>query len=177
MLSCHACMKHCLQTIIGQSATYSFPLKTTRRALSIPRSLGRTSTPYQFLSEGALPAPSVQTQRKGSRQQWLDSRGIRPVDKPARDEDWGIRRNLKFLNDPLKLAEHVRKALRDGNFDTTLAIVRAASRDVQCTVSWNHLIDWQLSQGKMNAALHTYNEVPKLKLATFASKTNLSYRR
>jgi len=72
-----------------------------------------------------------------------------------------MRRTLKLLKDPLKLAEHVRKCLKDDDFDTTLATVRAASKNVQCTVSWNHLIDWQLSRGKMNAAIKTYNEVLK----------------
>jgi hypothetical protein len=84
------------------------------------------------------------------------------VDKPKKysdDKQYQLRRHLKFLKDPLLLAGHIRKCLQDDNFDTAQETVRAASKDVQCTVSWNHLIEWQLSKGKMNAALHTYNEV------------------
>lgn len=73
-----------------------------------------------------------------------------------------MRTQLKLLKDPLRLADHVRKCLKDDEFESTLQLVRAASKDVQCIVSWNHLIDWQLSKGKMAAAFKTYNEVNKL---------------
>jgi hypothetical protein len=66
---------------------------------------------------------------------------------------------LRYLKDPLKLADHVRKTLLRDDFETAQKVVRAASRDVQCVVSWNHLVDWQLSKGFMNAAIKTYNEV------------------
>lgn len=64
-----------------------------------------------------------------------------------------------YGSDPVKLAEYIRKALKGDDFETALAVVRAASKGLSCTVSWNHLIDWQMSKGKMNAALKTYNEV------------------
>jgi pentatricopeptide repeat protein len=40
--------------------------------------------------------------------------------------------------------------------------VRAASKTIKCTVSWNHLIDWQLSKGKINGAIRIYNEVCRM---------------
>jgi hypothetical protein len=70
-----------------------------------------------------------------------------------------FQKHPSFTNDPLKLAEIVRKSLRGDDFETALTMARAASAKVQSTVCWNHLIDWQLSRGKMNAALKTYNEV------------------
>jgi hypothetical protein len=70
-----------------------------------------------------------------------------------------MKKQLKYLKDPLNLAEHVPKVLRDDDFESALALVRAASKDTQCIVSWNHLIDWQLSRQKMNGAIKTYNEV------------------
>lgn len=114
-----------------------------------------------------------------NRKKWLDSRGIRPESKKTGDKehtdrdtrsgskkvvhkersDREIATHLTYLKDPLKLADFVRKTLRNDDFDFALEIVRAASKDVQCTVSWNHLVDWQLSRGKMNAAIQTYNEV------------------
>ena len=92
----------------------------------------------------------------------MESRGIRPADKAPKNSlksDFVIRKHLQYLKDPLKLADHVRRMLRADNFDETLEVVRAASKTVQCTVSWNHLIDWQLSKGRMNAAIKTFNEV------------------
>lgn len=70
-----------------------------------------------------------------------------------------LQRYPAYANDPLKLAEYVRKALKGDDYDTALAVVRAASKGMSCTVSWNHLLDWQLSKGRMNAAMKTYNEV------------------
>jgi len=75
-----------------------------------------------------------------------------------------LQKHPSFTNDPLKLAEIVRKSLRGDDFETALTMARAASAKVQCTVCWNHLIDWQMSKGKMNAALKTYNEVRALSL-------------
>lgn len=72
-----------------------------------------------------------------------------------------LQRYPAYANDPLKLAEYVRKALKGDDYDTALAVVRAASKGISCTVSWNHLIDWQLSKGRMNAAMKTYNEMKK----------------
>jgi hypothetical protein len=171
MLSCHNCMRRCLQTIIGDSAALSSPLKTslatrrnstTRRQLNLQRTFQRQLPVPGSSASTSDSTVSPLSERTNRRQQWLESRGVRPTDKPKKDSDDksnAIRRNLKFLKDPLQLAEHVRKSLRDDNFDITLETVRAASKDVQCTVSWNHLIDWQLSKGRMNAAIHTYNEV------------------
>jgi hypothetical protein len=70
-----------------------------------------------------------------------------------------LQKHPAYANDPLKLAEYVRKALKGDDFETAVAVVRAASKTLSCTVSWNHLMDWQMSKGKMNGAFKTYNEV------------------
>ena len=67
---------------------------------------------------------------------------------------------LKYLQDPVRLADRVRILLRDGTtFDQAMELVRAASKNMPCTVSWNHLINYQMYAGKVKAALKTYNEV------------------
>ncbi|KAI9732239.1 MAG: hypothetical protein M1818_007558 [Claussenomyces sp. TS43310] len=65
------------------------------------------------------------------------------------------------LKDPLKLAEAVREYLRGDNYDEARTLVEFASKTTACIVSWNHLIDWQLSKGKVNAAIKTYNQMKK----------------
>lgn len=96
------------------------------------------------------------------RRKWLDSRGIRPPSKKegqlARTES-DIRHHLTYLSDPLKLADFVRQELRRDKFDFAQELVRTASKNTKCVVSWNHLVEWQLMKGKMNAAISTYNEV------------------
>jgi hypothetical protein len=95
------------------------------------------------------------------RTQWLKSRGITPSHKrkAPTDEDFVIRKHLAYLKDPLKLAEFTRSTLRSNDYETALQVVRAASKNMQCIVSWNHLVDYQLEQKKMNGAMKIYNEV------------------
>ena len=66
---------------------------------------------------------------------------------------------LRHLRDPLQLADHVRDMLRNKNEKKALELVRAASKDVDCTVAWNHLMDYGMSKGMVNPALKYYNEV------------------
>ena len=66
---------------------------------------------------------------------------------------------LMRLRDPLKLANHILGILQDDDAEKALELVRVASKDVECTVSWNHLIDYFMNQGKVNPALKLYNEV------------------
>ncbi|KAI9761796.1 MAG: hypothetical protein M1835_008109 [Candelina submexicana] len=68
---------------------------------------------------------------------------------------------IRYLKDPMKLADHIRYTLRDGNLVKAVALARMASKDAQCIVSWNHIIDFQMTQGRVNAALKTYNEMKK----------------
>jgi hypothetical protein len=67
-----------------------------------------------------------------------------------------------FIDNPLKLADQVREILqkRDEVSEAHAErMVYAASKSMPCTVAWNHLINYQLSRGRVNAALKTYNNV------------------
>ena len=59
----------------------------------------------------------------------------------------------------MKLADHTVKLLRDDDFLKALELVRLASKDVECTVSWNHLIDYEMSKARVTEAVKLYNEV------------------
>ena len=158
-------MKRRFQALVGDATVLTpFPLlrqpiATSPGRRTFQRAATACGNPRTTSSEPAA-APSTGWATK--RQEWLDSRGVRPANKPAEEDvdlDFVVRKHLKYLKDPLKLAEHVRRTLREGDVDTTLAVVRGASKSMQCTVSWNHLIEWHLSQGKMKAAIRIYNEV------------------
>ena len=68
---------------------------------------------------------------------------------------------MRWLKDPLKLGDHTVSLLRADNFQKALEIVRIASRDVECTVSWNHLVDYEMSKGRVQNATKVYNEVAR----------------
>ncbi|KAI5202666.1 hypothetical protein E4T38_05523 [Aureobasidium subglaciale] len=72
-----------------------------------------------------------------------------------------IRRELQYLPDPLKLADRVRGVLRKGDVEKALGLTRIASRDMECVVSWNHIIGHLLSEKQVSAALKIYNEMKK----------------
>ncbi|KAI9641347.1 hypothetical protein NHQ30_010149 [Ciborinia camelliae] len=169
MFTCRSCTRRCLQALIGDSA-----IQTTNPQLIIPqRQLYRSFASNATDSESFTYKPITQDEesseptksRSAQRQDWLDSRGQRPVDKkPAaidpRIDDKFIWK-LKQLQDPLQLANYIRKLLSDDDFEKALLYVRSASKNVECVVSWNHLIEWQFSKGLLNPAIKTFNEMKK----------------
>lgn len=167
MFTCRACTRRCLQALIGDSTIHS-----TNSQLIIPqrqlyRSFATNATDsdshtYQPISQDEESSEPAKT-RTAKRQEWLDSRGQRPADKKPAAIDPRIDNKfiwkLKQLQDPLQLADYVRKLLSEDDFEKALLYVRSASKNVECVVSWNHLIEWQFSKGLLNPALKTFNEV------------------
>jgi pentatricopeptide repeat protein len=68
-------------------------------------------------------------------------------------------KHLSMMPDPYHIAQHITSALRKGNFDEALLMTRMASRKSKVEVSWNHLIDYQLKNKRLHAAIKLYNEV------------------
>jgi hypothetical protein len=173
MWACQACTKQRFQALFGEAAVLSpFPnfWQLAITSPSYPAHRRNFVAPSNQLTKPVKRTSNLPSQKSASeplhrwkkRQEWLDSRGVRPAHKPVKkegDQDFALRKQLQYLKDPLKLAEHVRRCLRDGDVNGTVAIVRFASKSVQCTVSWNHLIEWHMAQGKLRAALRLYNEV------------------
>lgn len=176
MLTCHGCMRHCLQALIGDSVFISSTPRTTIRTFRSSPAYRRayislSHRPQDRELQVRLDQVSQEQQgkyqvqlggRSQERQKWLDSRGTRPADKTSKPTKLpsASAHAVRFLKkDPLKLAEFVRDTLRGDEFDTAMEVVRDASKSMQCVVSWNHMIDWQLSKGRMNAAIKIYNEV------------------
>ena len=81
------------------------------------------------------------------------SLGIEPYTKS------NLEREVRWLKDPVKLADHTVNLLRKDNFRKAVETVRLASKDSECTVSWNHLIDYEMSTAKVDNAFKLFNEV------------------
>lgn len=74
--------------------------------------------------------------------------------------DWSNRkRELRYLQDPLELAVFVRQQLKKGKIVEMKQLVVMASQSMDCIVSWNHIVDYLLANGKINEALKVYNDV------------------
>lgn len=71
-----------------------------------------------------------------------------------------LERELRWVQDPLKLAARTLELLRHDSYFKALALVRlASSKGLPCTVSWNHLVDYDMRKDRVAAAIKTYNEV------------------
>ncbi|KAJ1337725.1 PPR repeat family [Microdochium nivale] len=63
--------------------------------------------------------------------------------------------------DPLRAAQHVSQLLAKNKIDDARAFTRAASKQAQVVVSWNHLIDHALKDQKLREALKIFQEMKK----------------
>ncbi|KAL2134191.1 hypothetical protein VTI74DRAFT_812 [Chaetomium olivicolor] len=72
-----------------------------------------------------------------------------------------VKKQLQYATDPFHIAQHVHRALERGSFDEALLMTRMASRKAKVEVSWNHLIDYQMKNRRLNAAVKLYNEMKK----------------
>lgn len=171
MLTCQGCMKHCLQAIIGDSVSRSAkPRITTWSSISRPLARNFTSTTSRSSTNRNSGSPEKKNKNKEPKvlQPWqikmnkrLAGKELKPLRARSSKDitEREISLHLKYLRDPIKLAEFVRETLRNNDYDLAQKVVNEASSSIACVVSWNHLIEWQLSKGRMNAAIKCYNDV------------------
>jgi len=94
-----------------------------------------------------------------SREDLRPGLSISSADAKAEREEKDLRIELRWLGDPLKLSQHIEKLLRQQNWDKALALVRLSERGAAQTVSWNHLLNYQMRTGQVKSAIKLYNEV------------------
>lgn len=185
MFDCHLCFLQCLRAVAQDStnATQALLRQPALTIAGLPRrsyvtAVARKST-YEF--QNVRDAETRRPWQQGDTISKQDQKAVAalksdPSKKVVDPEERRLRKELQYLTDPLKLADHIRHTLRTNDEEKALALVRLSSREMQCTVSWNHVIDWQMARGKANSALKTYNEVCCAK--DYASRTCLDlYRR
>ena len=73
-----------------------------------------------------------------------------------------LEQELRFLRDPLKLADNTVSLLKIGQHEKAGQLVRMASKSMACTVSWNHMMDYEMSKGRVSRAMTLYNDVHTL---------------
>ncbi|KAL8723758.1 MAG: hypothetical protein Q9225_000053 [Loekoesia sp. 1 TL-2023] len=85
----------------------------------------------------------------------------KPTDFDDTMREKQLEKELLYLRDPLDLAENTIGLLRKDDAEKALNMVRMASKWSRCTVSWNHLIDYEMSKGRFVEAMSRYNEMKK----------------
>jgi hypothetical protein len=71
-----------------------------------------------------------------------------------------VKKELQWLQDPKALADRVAKILQADDFALAVAIVRGAQKEnMECSVGWNHLLEYCMNKTQPKAAWKLYNEV------------------
>ncbi|KAI4130524.1 MAG: hypothetical protein LQ347_003336 [Umbilicaria vellea] len=146
-----------LTTLSYRQQTHAF-LQLPRKWRQLPRRMQSTTAAAVQNQEPLSTIPARSSGRMGVNQYGEQKRNA--VMKGQQFKRKYLLKELPFLKDPLKLADHVLGLLRQGEQRKALETVRlATSKMVPCTVSWNHLVDYEMSKGHAAVALKLYNEV------------------
>ncbi|KAJ5334118.1 uncharacterized protein N7506_007901 [Penicillium brevicompactum] len=73
-----------------------------------------------------------------------------------------VNMELRWLNDPHKMADRIDRILQNGEPALAAAIVRAGTKKgMRCDVAWNHLLQYCMDQKSPQAAFKFYNDMKK----------------
>ncbi|KAK5169577.1 uncharacterized protein LTR77_005554 [Saxophila tyrrhenica] len=162
MLECRACVWRCIRAIAGDSrqaqALYRRPLLLTPQIEQNPfrrhasTAVATTPPAEDLLVPGRQPVvDKPESQTDGDKQQKT---------VPVANERH-LKTELRYLQDKVKLAEHVHYTLRCDKPEKALDLCRLASKQQEVIVSWNHCVDWYIQRGKVDEAIKIYNEMKK----------------
>jgi hypothetical protein len=71
-----------------------------------------------------------------------------------------VKKQLKYLNNPYTIQNYILDPLlKKDRIDEAIVLTRKASRLHKVSVSWNHLINYQMEHQRLHAAVKLYNEV------------------
>ena len=159
MLDCQACVHRCFRAIYAHALGSGYIRRTSIFQLPA-RESGQIAATWSRRRYTALASHS---QRDGPGKEAFASKsaeGTALVRNVAADlTQRALEQELRFLRDPLKLAENTVTLLKNGQDEKAGQLVRMASKSMACTVSWNHMIDYEMSKGRVSRAMTIYNDV------------------
>lgn len=186
MFTCSACLRRALRNLAIATSNSPAQLTVSPLPSTIQPAVTfvRSHATYQSISKGHHRHALYKALEKNKQQQ-VTKRGPenprekkRAKDREARehnrlrlltdsaraDHSRAMQREAKFLVDPLKLAETVVTKLKNDDFNGAIELVRASEKalngmPVDNVVSWNHIIDWLMSQNSPSVAWKVFNEV------------------
>lgn len=148
------------------------PLPLTRQAVQTisrrPRGYATEATRFE---SAQIPDPGLDV---GIRKPYLPNRAS-PQQQDEPFSRTSLEHEMRWLKDPLKLGDCIVRLLKQDGFQKALALVRLASKNIECTVSWNYLIDFYMSKGRVSDAVKLYNEVGPDSLLHYADGSKADY--
>ncbi|KAL9065765.1 MAG: hypothetical protein Q9157_007363 [Trypethelium eluteriae] len=180
MLDCPACIERCFRAVVGRPHLFPassrqvspYTLRWVNQSRSRPYSTAvERSRKLGFLTsseearraakERRYPQKAENAKILAYKHRAHESKHDAPATLSQADQEQ-LRLELAYLKDPLKLSDRVWDLLHQDNVEKAMVLARmASSKNMQCVVSWNHIIDWMMSRGKANAAMKAYNEMKK----------------
>lgn len=189
MLHCTACIRRSLRDLIGNALDspigqrlYAAPVATHRPGRVIYRPLKSYATAAASYLDRRKPkedgtGQTVPTTGRYGRTRWpqdlperssrkhpsattpFDEGGTLELSRVPQFDRATLEKELRYLQDPLKLADHTITLLKKDDYHKALELVRMSSRNMSCTVSWNHLLDYEMYKGRVSNAMKIYNDV------------------
>ncbi|KAJ2987829.1 hypothetical protein NUW58_g4296 [Xylaria curta] len=160
MFTCRACMGRAFDALSRYTLSRNPNISRYSNSPSPSRTKTKPSRPSRRYATIATQTQSVDTTKSIVVRESNEGDG-RKAPTVGRSTEWAARKELEYLRDPLHIANRVRTALSKDNFELAALITRQASRGINVTVSWNHLIDHQLQNGRLHGAIKLYNEMKK----------------
>lgn len=160
MLAYNACIRKVRRTVVADVVNACAIFNSHQRYRLIiashqgPHPCARRTLASSAEDVGPAPTPDVQALMPLFTNHKRDAIAARML-----FDERSLQQELIYLRDPLKLANHITQLLQKGGFDKAVELVRMASKNVECTVSWNHLVNHEMGHGKPVSALKLYHEV------------------
>jgi len=189
MLHCTTCTRRCLRDLIGDAfdsaivqRPYAVPItahRPGRVTQGSSKSYATAAGAYldRTKSEGDETGQAVPTTGRYGRGRWrqdliersprkhpsvttpFEEGGSSELSRVPQFDRAVLEKELRYLHDPLKLADHTINLLKKDDYHKALELVKMSSRNMSCTVSWNHLMDYEMYKGRVSNALKIYNDV------------------
>ena len=156
MHDCQACLQKCHRLLYAQTLTIACLRRPTSNQL--PRwAPGRIAAAWPRWSTTALATrPERDPPTPTPPALILTADSLNESKDPKR---YALQQEMRYLGDPLKLAANTVTLLKKDQDEKAGDLVRMASKSMPCTVSWNHMIDYEMSKGRVTRAMATYNDV------------------
>ncbi|KAI1274814.1 hypothetical protein F5Y07DRAFT_401096 [Xylaria sp. FL0933] len=159
MFTCRACLRRALGAV--SSYGHSRNVNTSCHNLPPFRAPVKQSRPSSRYATVATHAQFTDGANSIATPSSVDPHGDVEAAAVPRSVERVVRKELEYLRDPLHIANRVKLALDKDDFQLAGSLTREASKKYNVTVSWNHLIDYQMGAQRLGPAIKLYNEMKK----------------
>lgn len=167
MFTCRACTRRALAIVLEAS----HPVESAGASLS-RCAPPRVSAPARTYGTDAAAIRDAISKRPEPKVEEKDDTRLKM--KASKTAKLAANKQLKFLHDPYHIAKEVEKMLAKDRLEEATLLAQTASKSYQVPVSWNYLIDYQMRNQRLHAAMKLFNEMKKRgQLPTAATYTTI----